>query len=702
MVQGKKILLGVTGSIAAYKAAMLVRLLIQQGATVKVIMTKSASDFVTPLTFATLSKSPVEIELYDKQNGNWANHVELGGWADAFVIAPATANTISKMAHGQCDSLLLTTYLSATCPVFVAPAMDLDMLKHPATAANLAALKRFGNHILRPGFGELASGLIGDGRMAEPEQITETLHYFFLSGNAIPTINLSGKKILITAGPTYEAIDPVRFIGNHSSGKMGFALAQVCAQAGANVTLVTGPTHETTGHSAITRIDIISAAEMFQVCHQLFPSHDVLIMSAAVADYKPAHPADQKIKKGGNTLAIELEPTQDILSSLAAHKQPHQRVIGFALETQNALSYGHDKLTRKKLDAIVINSLTDPGAGFGTKTNKITIIQKDNKTDTFELKDKTEVAMDIVRTLFVNGCLAFLFAFFASFLTTDMQAQELNCKVQVLTPQIQGDKHIYETLQKSLFEFLTNTHWTKDNFKSDERIDCTFLLTINARTNDDFTATLQVQSSRPIYKTSYNAVLLNYNDPDITFRYVEYQPLDYSESAYMLSLTSIFAFYADMIIALDYDTFSPNGGTPFYQKALSVLNFAQSDQSVKGWQPYDNPSRNRYWMVTNALDPLYAPIRECAYKYHRQGLDLMVINKDQAKTNLSDCLSLLQKAYKDRPASFSLQLFFNAKADEMVNLYTGYESGDRTRIAAILSELDPSNSTKYLKITASN
>ena len=299
------------------------------------------------------------------------------------------------------------------------------------------------------------------------------------------------------------------------------------------------------------------------------------------------------------------------------------------------------------------------------------------------------------RLSFLSVLLIFLLPPFA-------RGQELNCKVQVLTPQIQGDKHIYETLQKSLFEFLTNTHWTKDNFKSDERIDCTFILTISSRATDDFTGSLQIQSSRPIYKTSYNAVMFNYNDPDILFHYVEYQPLDFSETAYLSGLTSILAFYAYMIIGLDYDTYSINGGTPFYQKALAVVNMAQGDQTVKGWQPYDNPTKNRYWMVNNALDPVYGPIRECNYKYHRQGLDLMTTNKDLAKTNLSDCLGLLQKTYKDRPSSFSLQLFFNAKADEMVNLYGGYEAGEKGRIAAILNEIDPANSNKYIKITGSN
>ena len=277
-------------------------------------------------------------------------------------------------------------------------------------------------------------------------------------------------------------------------------------------------------------------------------------------------------------------------------------------------------------------------------------------------------------------------------------SQELNCKVTVLTPQIQGDKHIYETLQKAIFEFMNNTHWSKDNFKTDERIDCNITLTISSRTNDDFTGTLQVQSSRPIYKSSYNSVLLNYSDPDIQIHYVEYQSLDFSESTYILNLTSLLAFYADIIIGLDYDSYSLNGGTPMFQKALSVVINAQNDQGTKGWQSYDNPSKNRYWMVNNMLDQVYAPIRECIYKYHRQGLDLMTTNKDLGKSNLMGCLDLLDKTFKDRPASFNLQLFFDAKADEMVNLFSGFGSDDRTKVVATLTEVNPSNSNKYQKI----
>ena len=393
MVQGKKILLGVTGSIAAYKAAMLVRSLVKEGAEVKVILTPAASDFVSPLTFATLSKNPVSIELYDKKIGVWTNHVDLAGWADLMIIAPATANTLAKMAHGQCDNLLLTTYLSAICPVFIAPAMDLDMLKHPATQQNLAKLKSFGNQIIPSEFGELASGLVGEGRMAEPENIVAFLR------SQQPRF-LQGKRVLITAGPTYEAIDPVRFIGNHSSGKMGFALAEACAQAGAQVTLVTGPTHEQVKTPQIKRIDITSAEQMLAACLDEFPKCDCLIMAAAVADFTPAHPANQKIKKSGKgDLQLELKPTQDVLSALAHLKKPAQKIIGFALETQQAIEYAADKLQRKNLDAIVVNSLTDEGAGFGTVTNKISILQKGNKMSTFELKDKKEVAWDIIQTL---------------------------------------------------------------------------------------------------------------------------------------------------------------------------------------------------------------------------------------------------------------------------------------------------------------
>lgn len=391
VLSGKKILLGISAGIAAYKTANLVRLFIKSGAEVQVVMTPASKDFITPLTLSTLSKRPVHSEFYDTTSENelWNNHVELGLWADLMLIAPATANTLSKMAHGTCDNLLLATYLSAKCPVYVAPAMDLDMYKHPSTKDSLQSLASFGNTIIPATSGELASGLVGEGRMAEPEDIVS-----FIENSILAQLPLSGKKVLLTAGPTYEAIDPVRFIGNHSSGKMGIALANQAAQLGAEVYLILGPTHLSTAHSLIHEVRVTSAQEMYEAAHTYFKDVDIAILAAAVADYTPKNTASQKIKKSDASLSIALEPTKDILASLGAIKQ-QQCLIGFALETENEMENAKNKLDRKNLDGIVLNSLQDKGAGFATDTNKITYIHRDLTAVEFSLKSKDEVAVDI-------------------------------------------------------------------------------------------------------------------------------------------------------------------------------------------------------------------------------------------------------------------------------------------------------------------
>ncbi|MDH5475557.1 MAG: bifunctional phosphopantothenoylcysteine decarboxylase/phosphopantothenate--cysteine ligase CoaBC [Cyclobacteriaceae bacterium] len=392
MLQGKKIILGVCGSIAAYKAALLIRLLTKQGAEVKVIMTTSALDFITPLTLATLSKNPVLTSFQHNESGEWNNHVALGLWADVMLVAPATANTIAKMANGLCDSLLLATYLSARCPVFVSPAMDLDMYVHPSTIQNIKKLESFGNRVIDAEHGELASGLVGTGRMAEPEHIVDKLIGFFKE-----TEDFKGKKVLITAGPTHEAIDPVRFIGNNSSGKMGFALAEEIANRGGEVCLVSGPTAEQSSNE-ITLIKVKSAEEMRNVCVEKFHTTDVAILSAAVADYKPKVQFDQKVKKKTDSLTIELVKTHDIAAELGGLKKENQFIVGFALETENESNHAQEKLKKKNFDFIVLNSLNDKGAGFGHDTNKITIIRNNNSKE-FELKSKVDVAKDIANEI---------------------------------------------------------------------------------------------------------------------------------------------------------------------------------------------------------------------------------------------------------------------------------------------------------------
>ena len=395
VLNGKNVLLGISGGIAAYKTASLVRLLIKAGAHVQVVMTPASLDFVTPLTLSTLSKNPVYSTFYneEEENATWNNHVELALWADYMLIAPATANTLSKMASGTCDNLLMATYLSAKCPVYFAPAMDLDMYIHPTTKINFDKLQSFGNTIIPAESGELASGLSGKGRMAEPENIIQ-----FIEKDLASKLPLKGKKVLITAGPTYEAIDPVRFIGNHSSGKMGFDIATAAANLGAEVVLVSGPTHLQMKNNSVNLIRVTSANEMYDVCHQYFENMDVAIAAAAVADYKPKNVALQKIKKTEATFTIELEKNKDILLSLGQIKK-NQFLIGFALETENEIENAKIKIEKKNLDLIVLNSLNDKGAGFGQPTNKVTFIDKDFNIFENLLKSKELVAQDIVNLI---------------------------------------------------------------------------------------------------------------------------------------------------------------------------------------------------------------------------------------------------------------------------------------------------------------
>ncbi|MAD49735.1 MAG: bifunctional phosphopantothenoylcysteine decarboxylase/phosphopantothenate--cysteine ligase CoaBC [Flavobacteriales bacterium] len=394
-LRGKNVIIGVTASIAAYKSALLVREFVKYGANVKVIQTPESQEFITPLTLSTLSKNPVLTGLVKQEDkGVWNNHVEIGLWADLFVIAPATAKTLSKMANGECDNLLLTTYLSAKCPIFFAPAMDLDMFKHQSTQENIEKLISFGNTYIPPGDGELASGLSGKGRMAEPEDII-----LAIEDELFNNLPLKGKKVLITAGPTFEAIDPVRFIGNHSSGKMGFSVAESAAKAGAIVTLIAGPTHQQIQNNSIKLINVVSAKEMFDECHKSFKSSEIAILSAAVSDYTPKLVSATKMKKKTENLTIEFIQTQDILKSLGQIKNHKQILIGFALETNDEIVNAKKKLKDKNLDFIVLNSMNDDGAGFKHDTNKITIIDNNNKLHKFELKSKQDVADDIINYL---------------------------------------------------------------------------------------------------------------------------------------------------------------------------------------------------------------------------------------------------------------------------------------------------------------
>lgn len=392
MLESKNIILGVTGSIAAYKSASLIRLLVKEGANVKVVMTDTAKKFITPLTLATLSRNPVLVEFFDPENGNWNSHVSLGLWADLYLIAPATANTIGGMVAGTADNLLLTTYLSARCPVMVAPAMDADMYAHPSTQRNMERLRDMGNIVIAPDAGDLASGLIGKGRMAEPEAILKEVKRFFAAGTGF----WKGKKVMVTAGPTYEKIDPVRFIGNYSSGKMGFALAGVFAACGAEVTLISGPVSLELPDTGINRINVESAEEMYSEVMRHYAGQDVLVMSAAVADFSPLRKETSKLKRGKDRLVLELMPTRDIAAEVGRLKKETQLLVGFALETDDELKNAVGKLERKNMDVIVLNSLNDEGAGFMKDTNKVTLIGKSGEREEWPLMSKREVAEKLV------------------------------------------------------------------------------------------------------------------------------------------------------------------------------------------------------------------------------------------------------------------------------------------------------------------
>lgn len=688
MLQGKKIVLGITGSIAAYKAATLIRLLVKKGAQVQVVMTPSSKEFITPLTLSTLSGRPVLCDFFHTDNGTWNSHVELGLWADVMIVAPATAATIAKMASGTADNLLVTTYLSMKAPVFIAPAMDLDMFAHPATQRNLDVLRSYGNHIIEPGSGELASHLCGKGRMEEPENIVTLLNDFFLVGR-----ELAGKKIMITAGPTYEKIDPVRFIGNYSSGKMGFAIAGECARRGADVTLISGPVALETPHPAVCRIDVESARDMHKAATDAFRTCDAAILCAAVADYRPANVADEKIKRKEEAMTIHLEANPDIAAALGRSKREEQRLVGFALETNDGLSNAKEKLAKKNLDFIVLNSLQDDGAGFAVDTNKVTIIDKEGATD-YPLKSKTDVARDIVTHL--AKLLLMLLFFFAP---SAINSQELDANVTLNTSKVQGtNTEVFENLRESLTEFINNRKWTEYEYEEYERISCNFTFIVDAYSDDgSFTATLMVQASRPIYGSSYTSPLFKYEDKGIKFKYQAYDRLEFNEDNLDNNLTAVIGFYAYLILGLDMDAMGELGGSDFLNRAQNIANNAQNLGDT-GWRAGSN-NNNRYTIIDDYMNGAMEPMRRLMYKYHRLGLDTMYKNADTGRKTITESISLLKEAYDNRPLAYFTKLFTEYKQDELVNIYFKKGSDEeKKQVVKILSEINPSQMNAWDKI----
>lgn len=693
MLEGKKIVLGVTGSIAAYKAAMLVRLLVKEGAEVQVVMTPSAKEFITPLTLSTLSGRPVLCDFFHAESGAWNSHVELGLWADAMVIAPATASTIGKMAAGIADNLLVTTYLSMKAPVFIAPAMDLDMYAHKATQDNLALLKQRGDNIIEAASGELASHLCGKGRMEEPEEIVKQLGGFFLTG-----LQLKGKKVLVTAGPTYEKIDPVRFIGNYSSGKMGFAIADECARRGADVTLVAGPVSIECEQKTVKRVNVETAREMYEAASAAFPACDVAILSAAVADYRPATEAAEKIKRTTAGMTIELEANPDIAASLGAQKSKGQLLVGFALETNNGEEHARAKLNKKNLDFIVLNSLEDKGAGFSCDTNKVTIIDREGKSD-YPLKSKKEVAKDIVSYM---SRLLLLFMVLLLPLSANAEGEELNATVSLNASRVQGtNTEVFDQLQASLEEFINNRKWTSNTYEEQERIICNFSFVVNSYSDDgSFDCSLMVQATRPVFGSTYRSTLFKYEDKSIKFNYQPYDRLEFIEDNLDNNLTAVVAYYVYIIIGMDLDSMGELGGSEFLNKALTIAGNAQNLGDA-GWRA-GSSTNNRYAIIDDYMNGAMEPVRKMMYRYHRLGLDTMFRNADNGRKEITESIALLKKAYEDRPLAYFTKLFTEYKVDEIVNIYSKCTPEEKRSVVETLSNINPSLSSEWEKITRNN
>lgn len=687
ILSGKHIVLGVTGSIAAYKAAYLVRLLIKKGAEVQVVMTPAAKEFITPLTMSTLTRKPVVSEFFDRRDGSWNSHVNLGQWADAMLIAPCTASTLGKMAGGVADNMLATTYFSMKAPVFIAPAMDLDMYRHPVTQRNIETLRSIGNIFIEPAEGELASQLVGKGRMQEPEVIVAALEEYFGAQS-----QLSKKKILITAGPTYEAIDPVRFIGNWSTGKMGFALAEECAARGADVTLIAGPVSLKTVNPGIHRIDITSAQQMYEEAMKHFPESDAAILCAAVADFTPVEKAASKIKRKGE-ITLTLKPNPDIAASLGAIKRPDQRMVGFALETDDEQSNAQGKLERKNLDFIVLNSLRDQGAGFGYDTNKVTLIDR-KEIQELPLQSKKDVAKAIISKLTsLLCCLLFLI------MPLKAHAQELTPTLTINTSKIQGtDKDVFKSLESTLKDFLSHQVWTDYHFAENERIQCNFNLTVNKydAQSGKMTCELTVQSSRPVFGSTYNTTVFNFRDADVEFTYTEQDRIEYTPGTTPNNnLTAIMAYYCLLIIGLDFDTMSLNGGTDILRQ---VENIAASSQSLGGgWRSFDS-NANRYSIINDYMNGSMSAFRKLQYNYHRLGLDDMSANADRGRATITESLNLLMQAKQAKSTSSLPILFTEIKKNELISIYSEGINKEKQQVKDLLGNVNPSLSNDWNSI----
>ena len=686
-LKGKKIVLGICGGIAAYKSVSLLRLLQKEGADVQVVITPAGKEFITPVTLSAISGHPVVSEFFTANTGEWHSHVDLGLWADLMVIAPATASTLAKMATGVADNMLVTTYLSAKEPVMAAPAMDLDMYRHPTTQRNLKQLQEDGVMIVEAAEGYLASGLTGKGRMAEPEEILARIKEFFAAKE-----DFKGKKILITAGPTYERIDPVRFIGNFSTGKMGYALAEELESRGAEVTLVSGPVNLPTPEG-VERVDVESAREMAEAVDSRFCDMDVAIFAAAVADYRPEHQAQEKIKREKSPEHhIDLVRNPDIAAESGARKRPGQVTVGFALETELGLEHARGKLDRKNLDFVVLNSLKDKGAGFGTDTNKVTIISRE-EAEEFPLKSKRGVARDIADKLLKYLGVLMLPLFF----TIGAKAQEFRATVEVNSQKIEGtNKQVFESLQEALNSYMNETKFSNYTFSPMERIECRLFFTISEYNDDRMKGDLQVQLIRPVYNSTYTTTLFNFKDNKIEFNYREGTPIIYNAQQPNDNLTAILDYYANLFLALDFDSFSPHGGQPFYDRAQTIVQSMQSSGET-GWRTFDD-TRNRSAVLNTYTDSNTGAIRDMLYTYHRKGLDEMVTSPDKGRGQITESLKAIKAVYDVAPMSVALSIFRDSKLDELVNVYSKAPESERKDVYDLLQPIYPTESQRLDKI----
>jgi phosphopantothenoylcysteine decarboxylase/phosphopantothenate--cysteine ligase len=698
MPAGKKILIGISSSIAAYKICGLVRDLVRSGAEIQVVLTPSAAEFVTPLTLSTLSGRPVYTHLVQNDQGEWVNHVALGLWADLILVAPCTANTLAAMASGSCNNLLLAIVLSARCPVAIAPAMDHDMFLHPTTQANLQHLRALGYRIIPPGTGELASGLVGEGRMAEPEILME-----FIRDTLLGDSFLSGQRVLVTAGPTREYLDPVRYISNRSSGKMGLALAEALADRGAQVELIYGPGTENCRHPGVHIRRVETAIQMFEQCKELAHHCSLQVYAAAVADYRPAEFSDSKLKKSESALTLDLLPNPDLLHYAGSHKKAGQQIVGFALESDSEIENALYKLKHKQADLVVMNSLRQEGGAMDADRMGCTLLTHDQEPVHLEPLPKRELARIMVeqfRQLLRLGMIAGLLWMQC---WSKANAQELNCQISVNPGKVGGaDQQFYANMQQALTTFVNGQKWTSDEFQFQERINCSISIMLDERiSGNTFKATATIQSSRPVYNSAYTTVIFNYTDPDWQFEYNEAQAMEFNENAHTSNLLSMLAFYANLMIGLDYNTFSKESGLPYLRKAQQIVLNAQNAIEI-GWRQ-NQSLRNRYWLSELLNNAAYKPFHQALYEYHRQGLDQM--HKPEriidARRKMLGAIEKIHEVNRNKPGGMLIPLYLKAKLPEIIGFCTKALPAEKAKVVEQLIAMDPLNQGEYNRINAS-